>query len=269
MTNEINLSELKRAINLAEEMLEDLKTKEIRKLKQKRIKRALKKAYALLNSKGYSQKQVDKVTRIVYRSMLDRVGIFWFYIFGLFLAGALMFTSYEAYSFIKANWDLDHYIKPEDAVSSVVKITYKNTNIVDLHDLISVSNETGLKNPKQEFNISNTAELMPYNMNYNVKYQITIRELNDTIDKVLDKRFIRYQLTHYDAETGIRTTEPIRTFADLTKNIDGSYKMFTGTQAKDRQTNFEVVIWIGEDALNDQQGREYRFAFSVVAVVTK
>ena len=43
--------------------------------------------------------------------------------------------------------------------------------------------------------------------------------------------------------------------------------MYYGSQARGRQTNFEVVFWIGEDAPNREQGRAYNFAFRVTAVV--
>ena len=91
--------------------------------------------------------------------------------------------------------------------------------------------------------------------------------MNENITKVIDKRYIRYQLTHYDAETGVKVSERIGKFSELPQNPDGTYRMYSGVQDKERQTNFEVVIWIGEDAPNREQGRSYNFAFRVAAVV--
>ena len=268
MTNEINLSELKKAIVLAEEMLAMLKAQDIRPLKQLRIKHALNKGYALLNRKSYTQEKVDRVTRIIYRSMEDVAIIFWLYIFGILLAGALVFTSFEAYSFIKQTWDINHQFNPSDAISNVVNVVYKETNFVDILDQVTVPNEVGLKNKKQEFSISNNMDKMPNNLDYKVHYQVTILEKNDNHERVLEKRYIRYQLTYFDEETKERITEPIRTLADLPQNIDGSLKMFTGVQDKNHKTNFEVIFWIGEDAPNSQQGRSYSLAFKVVALVS-
>lgn len=267
MTNEINLSDLKRAITEAEEMLAKYKEEDIRHLKQKRIKRALKKGYALLNQKSYTQERVDRVTRIIIRSMEDRALIFWLYFFGILLAGALIFTSFEAYSYIKQSWDMNHDIKPGDAVSNVVNVLYKETNLVDILNQVPVPDEVGLRNKKQEFSISNSMDKMPNNLDYVVHYQVTILELNDDYERVIDKKYIRFQLTYFDDEAKERITEPIKTLADLPQNIDGSLIMFTGTQAKNHKTNFEVIFWIGEDAPNSQQGRSYSLAFKVVALV--
>ena len=179
-----------------------------------------------------------------------------------------MFASYETYSFIRYNWDIEHHITPHDDVNHVVNVVYKESNIVSLYNLVTVPNAIGLNNPKQEFNISNNDDSMPVNMNYVVHYQINIAELNYNIPRIIDKRYIRYQLTHYDAKTGVKTSEAIGTFADLPRNVDGTYRLYSGTQEKNRQTNFEVVIWIGENAPNSQQGRTYNFAFRVVAAVS-
>ena len=167
MASEIDLSELKRAVEQAKEMLADLKQKDIRKLKQRRISRALRKAHKLLNSSNYTQAQVDRVTRIVIRSMEDRMGIFWFYLIGVLVAGSLVFAGYETYSFIKINWDVDHYL-PIDSVSSLVTVNDRESNIVSLYKLFPVQNSIGLKNPKQEFNISNDTTKMPPGINYTV-----------------------------------------------------------------------------------------------------
>lgn len=266
MASEIDLSELKRAVEQAKEMLADLKQKDIRKLKQRRITRALRKAHKLLNSNNYTQAQVDRVTRIVIRSMEDRMGIFWFYLIGVLVAGSLVFAGYETYSFIKINWDADHYF-PIDSVSSLVTVNYRESNIVSLYKLFPVQNSIGLKNPKQEFNISNDTTKMPPGINYTVFYQINIVELNQNVPRIIDKKYLRYQITHYDAETGVKVSEKIGKFSDFPRNPDGTYKMFTGTQERGQKTNFEVVIWLGEDAPNKEQGRAYNFAFYVTAIV--
>ena len=267
MANRIQLSELKKAIKFAEEVLEELKNDGKRKLKQWRISRALKKAYALLNSKNYTQEQVDKVTKLLYDAIRRDISIFWFYLFGILFAGSILFASYETYSFMRY-WDRSHDIRPGDNVSNVVNVIYKESNIVSLYNLVTVPDSIGLNNPKQEFNISNNPNNMPRHLNYNVNYQININELNENISNLISKKYIRYRLTHYDAKDGIKTYEQIGNFADLTQNPDGSFKMYSGVQAKGHQTNFEVVIWISEDAPNSEQGRSYNFAFSVAAVVS-
>lgn len=265
MPSRVKLSELKRMIKLADEMREKLKINNRRRLKQLRISFALKRAYNLLNKGNYTQDDVDRKTRVVYRSMQDRI-LFWYYLMGFLLAGSVMFAAYETYSFISVNWDLEHHF-PGDDISNIVNVVYKESNIVSLYNLVTVPDSVGLKNPKQEFNISNDSSKIPPNINYVVHYHVSITELNDNIDRIIDKKYIRYQLTHYDAKTGEKVSEKIGKFIDLPRNLDGTFRLYAGTQERDHQTNFEMIIWIGEDAPNSQQGRAYNFAFKVTAVI--
>lgn len=268
----VDLTDLKEMIKLAEDELQKLKDDDRRRFKQGRITRALNKAYKLLERDKYTQDDVDKHEHIVWRSLQDRALAVWMVLLGIFLSGALMFASYETYSFFKWNWDREHPVNPADPNDSktenLVNVRYKESNIIDLRNLFSVSDEEGLKNTPQEFSISNDEEKMPTNYDYTVKYNVNILELNDEIKNKIDKRYIKYQLTHFDSETEEKIVEPINTLANLgDKNPDGTYTIYSGEQGKGKQTNFEVIFWIGDDAGNDQQGKAFKFAFRVSAAV--
>lgn len=270
MTKGVKLTDLKKMISLAEDELQKLKDDDRRHLKQRRITRALNKTYEMLDTKEYTQDDVDKHERMIWRSLQDRALIIWLLLFGIFLSGAIMFASYETYSFFRWNWDREHPVNPQDpnTKESLVYVRYKESNIVSLYNLMPVRDLDGLNNPKQEFSVSNDEDKMPTNVDYTVKYNVNILELNDQKMKLINKKYIRYQLTHYDSVTKEKVTEPIGKLSDLKgPNPDGTYTIYTGTQAKGAKTNFEVVFWLGEDAENDQMGRSYKFAFRVAAAV--
>lgn len=268
MASKVNLSELKKIISEAEKTLEKYQENEVRKLKQMRIKRALKRAYAFLGTKGYTQDDVDKMYKVVWRSLQD-IPVVWLYLLGVLLAGSIMFASYETYSFFMFYWDKIIIIPPGGNVDRAVRVKYAESNIVNLYNLISVDDEDGLEGPTQMFNISNDTTELPRHVNYEVYYNINLVELNNNYSRIINKRYIRYQLSYYDTLTNEKVYEPIGKFSDLPVNPDGTLRLFSGKQAKGHQTNFEVKIWIGPDAGNDQQNRAYSFAFNVTAVINQ
>lgn len=273
MKQESATSRLKKTISMAEEVLLDTENSDNsrKKRKHKSVKKALENAYALLNSTEYTQLDVDRRTDEIIEALQDEhdIAILWIFLFGLLLSGALIFTVYQTYSFLEHNWDREHHITPEwnENVSRMVKVNYKETNIVNLEGLMTVSDSVGLKNPAQEFQISNDAGKLR-NLKYEVRYNVNILELNDKNDKVIDKKYLKYRLSYKD-KNGYEKFGPIKTFADLKKNPDGSYLMLDGTQVKNGATDFKVVIWLSSTAGNDQQGRSYTFMFKVNAAIAK
>lgn len=268
MINEPDIKDLKSMIALAEEELEKLKEDNRREHKQKRITRALERAYALLNKESYTQKEVNKRTHDVWLSLQDGViPFFWYYLIGFLLACALIFTGIQTYSFISTNWDRIHHIPDiHDDLSSLVTVNYKETNIVSLYDLMPVDDEIGLKNKKEEFNISNTSEKVPSGIDYVVDYNVNIVEMNQNARKIINKRYIKYQLTYEDLE-GKTVVREIGRLSDLKQNPDGSFLLVHDSQYKDKISNFKMVLWLASDAGNSEQGASYTFAYKVTAVI--
>lgn len=265
-------NKLKNTISLAEERLNKLEEDGANKNKQFKIKKSLEKAYALLNSDEYTQESVDKRTDELIKVLEydETRGIFWIFLFGFLLSCATVFTAYETYSFIRDNLDRDHSnLLPEfnEEVSQLVQVNYKETNIVDLKDQMTVSDYVGLQNIPQEFSISNDSSKVP-SLNYKIHYSVNIVELNENKDRVLEKKYIKYQLTYTD-KFGKEIVKPISTFDNLEKNPDGSYLLMKGIQKKDKNTNFKVVIWLSSLAPNEMQNTSYTFIFKVKAAVTR
>ena len=308
----LNLKDLKEIILVAEDELSKLKEENRRKGKQKRIAKALEKAYALLNRTDYTQKEIDKMTHIVWKSLQDNISAFWVWILGILLTGSIVFTGYETYSFIEIYIDIDfcvpglfwwpwcHYdpVRPEessqeessheesskieesskqesgskppvveDDLSNLVTVNHKETNIVNLTNLIPVDDEIGLKNTPQEWNIYNDSSKLPDAIDYDVYYAVNIVELNKSTDTILNKKYIKYRLTYEDYNGN--TKQINGNLGDLNKNPDGSYMLIAGSQRKNANSNFSMVLWIDSKAGNSEQGKSYLFAYKVVAAIEK
>jgi len=270
--NRPNIDELKKMIVRAEEELEKLVNDSVRRLKQRRIKRALEKAYATLNRQEYTQEEIDKRTRQVWRSLQDGVPIIWVYIFGIIFACSFIFAAYETYSFLNNTTnksDIWPWNNDEDKydLSELVAVNYGETNVVSLYDLIPVDDNVGVNNKKQTFSISNNSTTLPTNIDYDVDYVVNIVEMNSKSGKVLDKKFIKYQIVY--TENGNTTKTDIGRLSDLQKVGDNKYVLFSGTQPKNTITNFEVAFWLASDATDDEQGAAYTFAFFIDAGINK
>lgn len=261
-----NLDKLNEAIDVAEKVLEKEKNS---KSKIKRINKALEKAYALLNRDSYTQKEVNNCTSDIWYALRDKndTMIILLFLFSFLLSSALFFTAFEISTFMRENWDPNKNIPVlNEETSKLITVNYKETNIVNLENLMTVSDDEGLKNTPQTFEISNDSSKVG-GIDYKVNYSVNIVELNDKIERVLDKKYIKYQLTYI--EDGKEVVSPIGTFADLKKNPDGSYLLMDGTQKKDSITSFKVVIWLSATAPNEVQNTAYMFAFKVSAVIAK
>lgn len=106
MKPNIDTTDLRKIIVEAEEELEKLKEDDRRRFKQRRITKALERAYNLLNKKEYTQKEVDKRTRDVWRSLQDGlIPPFLFFLFDILFVCAFVFAVYEAYSFMRVSND--------------------------------------------------------------------------------------------------------------------------------------------------------------------
>ena len=261
-----NLDKLNEAIDIAEKVIEKERNN---KSKIKRINKALDKAYALLNRDSYTQREVDNCTSDIWNALRNKNDalVVLLFLFSFLLSGALFFTALEISNFLQENWNPsnDFPILNEET-SKLITVNYKETNIVNLENLMTVSDDVGLKNTPQTFEISNDSSKVG-GLNYKVNYSINIVELNDKIERVLDKKYLKFQLSY--VENGQEIVTPIKTFADLKKNPDGSFLLMNGTQKKDGITSFKVVIWLSADAPNEEQNTAYMFAFKVSAVIAK
>lgn len=267
-----NIDKLNEAIETAENVLEEIKDQDNSraKRKRKRINKALETAYATLNKKEYTQKEIDKKTDEVWRSLMDDdYLVIIVFLFGFLLSGAIIYTVFQAYSFIHSNWDPERN-DPEitEELSELVKVDYIENNIVSLYDQVTVSDKVGLNNAPQEFTISNDSSEVGA-LNYMVHYSVNIVPMNDPNVKLIDKRYIKYKYTYVDSSTGKSYESPIGTLDDLVENADGSLLLTNGTQLKDSKTDFKVTFWISSLATNDQQGATYTFAFKVNAAIAK
>lgn len=276
MSKGLSFKELKKAIDAGENSLVSLEEKDdnSNKRKYKRVFRALENGYKVLNSSVKTQTDIDKAAEKIWKALEDddSLIIIWIFLFGFLLSAALVFTAYHTYSFIDSNWDKQHHHhrppKPDidEDLSKLVTVNYKETNIVNLVNLMTVSDAKGLNNSAQEFQIYNDGSKLKA-VNYKVNYSVNIVELNKSFDDIIDKKYLKYRLIYTDNK-GNEVLEPIRTFADLKQNPDGSYQMFKGVQDKNGINKFKVIIWLSANANNDQQNRSYTFAFKVNAAIS-
>lgn len=273
MNEAVDISKLKEAIQAGEDEIARLEENNLPtgQNKHKRVTKALEKAYALLNKNNYLQKDVNKCEDIIWKALEDNNAYFviWFFIFGFLLSGVTVFSVYEAYSFVQSNWDSNNNFTPtiDEETSQLITVNYIETNIMNLENLRAVSDEVGMQSTPLEFEITNDSTKVG-DLNYLVNYTVNIVELNGGLDKVVDKKYIKYQFTTIDTDSK-EVESSIGTLADLKQNTDGSYQLTSNSQAKDGFTGYKVRVWINAVAGNDQQGRSYIFAFKVNAAIAK
>ncbi|MCI8498225.1 MAG: hypothetical protein HFG33_02360 [Bacilli bacterium] len=267
------IDKLKEAIETAERFLEETEDEESGKTKRKRkrVNKALEKAYDTLNKKTYVQSEIDKRTDEVWKSLMDEENYLAIiiFIFGFVLSGTIIFTVFQAYSFIQTNWDPERKdVELTKELNDLISVDYTEKNIISLYDQMTVPDKVGLKNPPQEFTISNDSSKVG-SLNYLVHYSVNLVLMNDPNAKLIDKRFIKYKYSYKDSNTGKTFESNVETLADLEENPDGSLLLTKGVQLKDAKTDFKVTFWISSLAQNDQQGRTFTFAFNVNAAVAK
>lgn len=269
----IVLDKLKEAIEVAEKYLEDTEEDESGKVKRKRkrVTKATEKAYKTLNEKVQDQNEIDKRTDEIWKALMDEdnyLALIIFF-FGFALSGTIIFTVFQAYSFVQTNWDRElKEVELTKELNDLISVDYTENAIVSLYDQMSVSDKVGLSNTPEMFTISNDSSKVG-SLNYLVHYSVNIVPMNDPDAKLIDKRFIKYKYTYRDSNTGKTFESPIETLADLKENSDGSILLTKGVQAKDAKTDFKVIFWISSLAQNDQQGKTYTFAFDVNAAIAK
>lgn len=277
MKDRPNLEKLKEVLAIAERTLEEIKDENTHKAKKRRkkITKAVEKAYEMLNKKEYTEKEIKKRTDDVWISLMDDdhfIALLIFF-FGFVLAGAAIFAIFQAYAFIQNNW-IDEPKKdteqnwPQDEISELVSVEYKENNIVNLYDQMTVSDEVGVQNTPQEFTIRNDSKKVP-SLNYTVNYSVDLVPMNDPKGKILDKKYIKYKYIYTNSWTGKSYESKIRTLDSSNVNPDGSITIATGTQLKDNETKFKVIFWLSSEAQDDQQGATYTMAFKVNASIMK
>lgn len=265
MKDRPNLEKLKEVLAIAERTLEEIKDENTHKAKKRRkkITKAVEKAYEMLNKKEYTEKEIKKRTDDVWISLMDDdhfIALLIFF-FGFVLAGAAIFAIFQAYAFIQNNW-IDEPKKdteqnwPQDEISELVSVEYKENNIVNLYDQMTVSDEVGVQNTPQEFTIKNDSKKVP-SLNYTVNYSVDLVPMNDPKGKILDKKYIKYKYIYTNSWTGKSYESKIRTLDSSNVNSDGSITIATGTQLKDNETKFKVIFWLSSEAQDDQQSNIY------------
>ncbi len=275
-TDEKKVSDIKKlqeAIDTAEKVLIDMEEDDDSKAKRKkkRINKALGHAFITLEKEEYSQKELDRRTDEVWKSLLDDdhyLALVLFF-FGFALSGTIIFTVFQAYSFIQTNWDpgREQDILNESK-SDLIKIDYVENQIVSLYDQMSVPDKVGLNNKPQKFSLENDSEKVG-NIDYIVHYSVKLVPMNEPDVRLIDKKFIKYKYSYKDSESGKTFESNIGTLADLKESQDGTLLLTNGVQKKDSKTDFEVIFWISSLAGNDQQGLTYSFAFDVNAAIAR
>lgn len=268
----IDVKKLNEAIEVAEQALKNIEDSDTfrAKRKRRRINNALEGAYETLNKGEYGQKEIDKRTDDIWDALVDSSPFMMLFIFfcGFLLSGAVVFTLYQAYSFIEKCTDSEFNknnpsLTPE--LSSLVEVEYLEEKIVQLKDQMSVSDAKGLLNPPQEFIIKNNSGKVG-ELQYLVKYEVKLVPLNDPSAKLISPEYIKYRYTYKDSKTGKYYESPIKTLEE-TKNESGSYIIDTGTQGRDGETKYNVVFWISSLAPDAEMGSTYTFQFKVDAAI--
>jgi len=268
----IDVRKLNEAIEVAEQALKNIEDSDTFKAKRKRrkINNALEGAYETLNKVEYGQKEINKRTDDIWDALVDSSPfmMLFIFLFSFLLSGAVVFTLYQAYSFIEKCTDSEFnknnpVLTPE--ISSLVDVEYLEDSIVQLFDQMSVSDAKGLLNPPQEFTIRNTSDKVG-GVQYLVKYEVKLVPLNDPSAKLISPEYIKYRYTYKDSKTGKYYESPIKTLAE-TENDDGTYIIDTGTQGRDGETTYKVVFWISSLAPDREMGSTYTFQFKVDAAI--
>lgn len=267
-----NIDKLNEAIAVAEKVLEDIENEDTIRAnrKRKRVTNALEHAYATLNLKEYTENEVKARTDEIWKALVDDdpIAMFFLFLVGFSLSGALIFTVYQAYSFLESHLDKvaeSEYPVLTEEITSKVKVEYKENNIVSLYDQMSVKDSVGLQNKPQSFTITNRS-IDIGKINYKVKYEIFIEPLNDPKAHLLKEEHIKLKYTYTDQDGVLRESE-IMTLADLPKTSDGTMLLNRGEQSKDSHTDYDVYFWISDHAQDDEQGATYTLKFKVDASV--
>lgn len=270
---EVDIKKLQEAIDVAEKVLVDMEEDNDgkSKRKKKRVNKALSHAFETLDKEEYSEKEVEKRTDEIWKSLMDddHFLVLIIFFFGFALSGTIIFTVFQAYSFIQVNWDpkREQTVLTENT-SDLIKIDYIENQIVNLYDQMTVPDKVGLNNKPQKFTIKNDSTKVG-NINYLVHYSVRLVPMNEPDIRLIDKKFIKYKYSYKDSETGKTFESSIGTIEDLTELQDGSLLLTKGVQKRDSETDFEVIFWISSLAGNDQQGLTYSFAFDVKAAVSR
>ena len=155
--------------------------------------------------------------------------------------------------------------EPQTEENGVVKVTFKETNIINLTNQISVSDDIGLQNPAQTFTVSNDRNQLG-SIDYTVNYTVSLVDLTSG-NKKIDKRYIKYRYTRTSSDGSVFTSD-IGTLSDLTVQSNGNLLLDKRNQPKGQSDSYSVVFWVSSSAGNDQQGKEFLMAFKIDAGVT-
>lgn len=267
-----NIDKLNEAIAVAEKVLEDIENEDSHKAnrKKKRVNRALENAYAILNLKDYTEKEIKDRTDEIWKSLVDDdpIAAFFLFLVGFSLSGIMIFTVYQAYSFFDSYQDKD----PEHFYETITKdkagkieVEYAENNVISLYDQMSVADKVGLQNKPQQFTITNRLK-GTNRINYGVNYTVFLEPLNDPNAKLLKEEHIKLKYTYTDSDGSLHESN-IMTIKDLPKSRDGKYILVQDSQKMNSKTDFNVIFWISSHARDDEQGSSYTFKFNVEAEV--
>jgi len=269
MKKNLDIKNLKEAIYYAENQLKDMESKGKKNRFYNKVSETLDRAYALLLKDEYTQKEIDAKEKKIWKifEKRNKAIIFSVLLFGFICAGVIIFGVHETYTFMHHHWDQIPYEELHYHHAKLVQVYYKENKIIQLRGQVPVTDEVGLKNPAQEFEIFNNGNLIP-KVDYNVEYYIDIKELNQNSEKKLDRKFIKYQFVLID-EHGREKRSEIGTFAELKRNADGTYRLTQNVQRKNGKHTYKVILWVNAIADDREQGKSYIFYFDVSAVLKR
>ncbi len=266
------VKKLNDAIEVGETALNDLSEDDGLKvrIKRKRITKALEKAYQTLNKNEYKQRELYKRTDDIWDALVEDSPfvMLWIFFFGFLLSGVLVFTVYQAYSFIEQCTDSEFNKNNPDLtpeLSSLVDVVYTE-KVINLYDQMSIDDAEGLLNTPQEFTIKNNPDEVG-SLQYLVNYEVKIVPLNDPSAKLISPKYIKYKYTYTDTLSGTYYESPIKTLEETEQNSDGSYILDARSQGRGSSTTYSIIFWISSLAPDEEMGSTYTFQFKVDAAV--
>ncbi len=151
-------------------------------------------------------------------------------------------------------------ISPEETT------THKNIHLTNTYPM----NDTkGLNNTPYIFKIKNTCSI-------NSKYHVT---LNTPNTNTLDDQYIKFVLYKNDAEkptegknlevenedTKDLTTENLHFSKDI---LADSYLLESGVLKQDEEVTYNLILWMGENADNNQMGKKFEASVNIINAAT-
>lgn len=182
-----------------------------------------------LNNKNLHQKNRKEITKII--------------VLAAFLLISVIGTSYAFFRF-----SVDSK-KETEIVAGTFKVKFEDGKEIHMTNLAPMSDSEGMATNSYHFTIKNTGDV-------NAKYNVSLEEMAVN-EKTLDRKYIRYSLKLGDSDWS-----DARYLSDSLLLDSGSLSAESGIDKVD----YELKMWLTEDADNSVQGKTYSARIVVSAV---